>query len=114
MNRRCGPHLIAFQLHLPQLTASKVQTRYRVPLLGHIDLNTGVRVRKAKPVRYERDNPGELVHVDVKKLGRIPDGGRHRRLAARCGTRGRNGRVPAVARDYRVGCANRSTNSKRS
>jgi hypothetical protein len=25
--------------------------------------------------RYERDRPGELVHVDVKKLGNIPDGG---------------------------------------
>lgn len=25
--------------------------------------------------RYERDQPGELIHVDVKKLGRIPDGG---------------------------------------
>ncbi len=26
-------------------------------------------------MRYERDSPGELVHVDVKKLGRIPKGG---------------------------------------
>jgi transposase InsO family protein len=26
-------------------------------------------------VRYERDRPGELVHMDVKKIGRIPDGG---------------------------------------
>ena len=26
-------------------------------------------------MRYERDRPGELVHMDVKKLGRIPDGG---------------------------------------
>ncbi|MGW5344271.1 hypothetical protein [Streptomyces sp. HUAS TT3] len=25
--------------------------------------------------RYERDKPGELVHVDIKKLGNIPDGG---------------------------------------
>ncbi|WP_443066014.1 hypothetical protein [Streptomyces sp. NBC_00503] len=25
--------------------------------------------------RYERARPGELIHVDVKKLGRIPDGG---------------------------------------
>ena len=26
-------------------------------------------------IRYERAAPGELVHLDVKKLGRIPDGG---------------------------------------
>jgi hypothetical protein len=28
--------------------------------------------------RYERARPGELVHLDVKKLGRLPDGGGHR------------------------------------
>src|SRR5699024_1630740 len=41
----------------------------------------------AEPVRrYERSRPGELVHIDVKKLGRIPDGGGHKvlgRAAAR-------------------------------
>jgi hypothetical protein len=40
---------------------SKVLTRYRVPLLGHIDLNTGVRVRTPKPVHYERLNLGRLL-----------------------------------------------------
>jgi transposase InsO family protein len=34
-----------------------------------------IRSSKTTAVRYERDRPGELVHVDVKKLGRIPDGG---------------------------------------
>ena len=34
-----------------------------------------IRASKATAVRYERDRPGELVHMDVKKLGRIPDGG---------------------------------------
>jgi transposase InsO family protein len=29
-------------------------------------------------VRYERERPGELIHIDVKKLGRIPPGGGHR------------------------------------
>ena len=29
-------------------------------------------------VRYQREHPGELVHIDVKQLGRIPDGGGHR------------------------------------
>ncbi|GAB3119094.1 hypothetical protein HNR05_002401 [Leifsonia psychrotolerans] len=35
-----------------------------------------------KPIRSERTAPVDLVHVDVKKLGRIPDGGGHRPLAA--------------------------------
>ena len=34
-----------------------------------------IRASKPTAVRYERDRPGELVHMDVKKLGRIPDGG---------------------------------------
>ena len=34
-----------------------------------------IRASKHSAVRYERDRPGELVHMDVKKLGRIPDGG---------------------------------------
>lgn len=34
-----------------------------------------LRSSKATAVRYERDKRGELVHMDVKKLGRIPDGG---------------------------------------
>jgi transposase InsO family protein len=37
--------------------------------LDHADRPTGA------PIRYERERPGELLHVDVKKLGRIPDGG---------------------------------------
>jgi transposase InsO family protein len=40
-------------------------------------------------VRYERDRPGELVHVDVKKLGRIPDGGGWRAHGRREEVRGR-------------------------
>jgi transposase InsO family protein len=40
--------------------------------LGDLDRPTRV------PIRYERARPGELVHVDVKKLGRIPPGGGHR------------------------------------
>ncbi len=61
-----------------------------MPLLGHIDLNTGVRIRKPKPVRYERSNPGDLVHVDVKKLGRIPDGGGHCTLGRAKGRKNRS------------------------
>lgn len=91
VNRRWGPHRIAYHLHLSQSTVSKVLSRYKVPLLGHIDLNTGVRVRKPKPVRYEHENPGDLVHVDVKKLGRIPDGGGWRTLGRQQGKKNRSG-----------------------
>jgi hypothetical protein len=34
-----------------------------------------IRASKTTAVRYERERPGELVHMDVKKIGRIPDGG---------------------------------------
>lgn len=91
VTRRWGPHRIAYHLGLPQSTVSKVLTRYRVPLLGHIDLNTGVRVRKPKPVRYEHEHPGDLVHIDVKKLGRIPDGGGHRTLGQQKGKKNKTG-----------------------
>ncbi len=49
-----------------------------MPPLAHLDQATGLPIRKPKPVRYEKAAPGELVHVDIKKLGRIPDGGGHR------------------------------------
>lgn len=91
VTRRWGPHRIAYHLGLPQSTVSKVLARYRVPLLGHIDLNTGVRVRTPKPVRYEHERPGDLIHVDVKKLGRIPDGGGHRTLGPMKGVKNKTG-----------------------
>jgi transposase InsO family protein len=91
VTRRWGPHRIAYHLGLPQSTVSEVLTRYQAPLLGHIDLNSGVRVRKTKPVRYEHEHPGDLVHVDVKKLGRIPDGGGHRTLGRAAGKKNRSG-----------------------
>ena len=74
-NRRWGPHRIAYHLHLHRSTVGRVLTRYRMPRLANIDQATGLPVRKPKPVRYEVDRPGRLVHVDIKKQGRIPDGG---------------------------------------
>jgi len=73
--RRWGPHRISYHLGVPRSTVGRVLARYRMPLLAHIDQATGLPVRKPKPVRYEASAPGELVHVDIKKLGRIPDGG---------------------------------------
>jgi transposase InsO family protein len=73
--RRWGPHRIGYHLHVPSSTVGRVLTRYRMPLLTHVDQASGLPVRRPVPVRYEVAAPGELVHVDIKKLGRIPDGG---------------------------------------
>ena len=79
---RLGPARIAFRLGLAPSTVHAVLARYRCPRLAALDRATGVPVR-----RYERDRPGELVHVDVKKLGNIPDGGGWRSLGRDTGKR---------------------------
>jgi len=84
---RWGPHRIAAHLRLPRSTVEAVLRRYRMPLLRHLDQNTGLAVRRPKPHRYEYPEPGDLVHVDIKKLGRIPDGGGHRKLGRTVGNR---------------------------
>ncbi len=58
----------------------RISTRYQCLRLSWTDPATGapVRAQRRHVVRYERATPGELVHVDIKKLGRIPDGGGHR------------------------------------
>jgi transposase InsO family protein len=85
--RQWGPHRIGYHLHLPRSTVGRALARYRMPLLVHLDQATGLPVRKPRPVRYEMARPGELVHVDIKKLGRIPDGGGHRVLGRQAGKR---------------------------
>lgn len=87
VTRRWGPHRIAYHLGLPRSTVQAVLGRYRMPLLRHLDQNTGLPVRRAAPRRYEHPAPGDLVHVDIKKLGRIPDGGGHRMLGRAVGKR---------------------------
>lgn len=74
---RRGPDQISARLGVPARTVSRVLARHQVPPLAALDPITGqvIRASKATAVRYERDTPGELVHMDVKKLGRIPDGG---------------------------------------
>src|SRR5690606_17288514 len=54
-----------------------VLRRHEVPLLRRSsDLpGTLLRATRRSAKRYEHDHPGSLIHVDVKKLGRIPDGG---------------------------------------
>jgi transposase InsO family protein len=90
VTRRWGPHRIGFHLGVPRSTVGRVLARYRMPLLAHLDQATGVVMRRPRPVRYERTRPGELVHMDIKKLGRIPDGGGHRMLGRTIGNRNNN------------------------
>ena len=75
-------------------TVARVLHRHHVPYLRDLDPMTGAVIRSSKStaVRYERQRPGELVHMDVKKLGRIPDGGGWR-------AHGRGGRK----RKHRIG-----------
>jgi transposase InsO family protein len=70
VRRRWGPHRIAYALSMPRSTVERILRRRGLTRLDAIDPPTRRIVR-----RYERATPGELVHVDVKKLGRIPDGG---------------------------------------
>ena len=85
--RRWGPHRIGYHLGVPRSTVGRVLNRYAMPLLHHVDQATGLPVRRPRPVRYEKAHPGELVHVDIKKQGRIPDGGGHRMLGRTIGKR---------------------------
>jgi transposase InsO family protein len=84
--RGWGPARIAHRLGLRPSTVHRVLRRAGEPRLNEVDLATRRRLR-AGVQRYERDRPGELVHVDIKKLGRIPDGGGHRVHGRATGTR---------------------------
>ena len=68
--QRLGPVQIGARLDMPASTVHAVLVRCRLNRLTHIDRVTGEPAR-----RYERTRPGELIHVDVTKLGNIPDGG---------------------------------------
>ena len=68
---RQGPHRLAWRLGMARSTIYGVLRRDGTSRLAHTDRASGV------VVRYQREHPGELVHLDVKKLGRIPDGGGH-------------------------------------
>jgi transposase InsO family protein len=74
---RDGPDVLGPKVGVPARTVSRILRRHDVPYLRECDPMTGDVIRSSKQtaVRYERERPGELVHMDVKKLGRIPDGG---------------------------------------
>lgn len=86
VNRRWGPARIAYLLGMHPSTVHKVLSRYGLAKLAWQDRATGRNIR-----RYEHENPGDLVHVDIKKLGRIPDGGGHKMLGRFDGVRNKTG-----------------------
>ena len=91
LNRQWGPHRIAYHLGLARSTVGRVLTRYNMPRLTEVDQATGLAVLRPARVRYEKTSPGELVHLDINKLGHVPDGGGWR-------AHGR-GTAPALAAD---------------
>ena len=74
---RDGPDVLGPKVGVPARTVSRILRRHRVPYLRDCDPMTGAVIRSSKQtaVRYERSRPGELVDMDVKKLGKIPPGG---------------------------------------
>ncbi len=69
-------------LAMPASTVWRVLVRHGLNRLSWMDRPTGRVIR-----RYERATPGELIHIDIKKLGRIPDGGGWRALGKTQGLR---------------------------
>jgi transposase InsO family protein len=82
VTRRWGPARIAYLLGLNVSTVHNVLRRYGIAKLRWLDRATGRVVR-----RMVSAHCGDLVHVDVKKLGRIPAGGGWRMLGRTAGNR---------------------------
>lgn len=80
MRLREGPVQLAVRVGVAPSTVHRILRSARLNRLSYVDRATGEPVR-----RYEHPYPGALVHVDVKKLGNIPDGGGWRYLGRRQG-----------------------------
>ncbi|WP_328521197.1 IS481 family transposase [Kribbella sp. NBC_00359] len=76
-HRRRGAVVLAAELGLNPSTVGRVLSRHQVPHLATLDPITGQPVRSPRhsQIRYEYDRPGAMIHVDVKKLARVPAGG---------------------------------------
>jgi transposase InsO family protein len=100
---RRGPVWIAARLGLHASTVGRVLRRAQVLPLRDLDPLTGAVLRPSRPAsdrRYEYDQPGGLIHLDVKKLGRIPDGGGWRVHGRREDVRGRTVHGQPIGYDY--------------
>jgi transposase InsO family protein len=97
IKKRLGPVQIAGRLEMPSSTVHAVLVRCRLNRLSHVDVKTGEPAR-----RYEHERPGAMIHVDVKKLGNIPDGGGWRFVGREQGWQNRRS-TPGVARSKHRG-----------
>jgi transposase InsO family protein len=95
IKKRLGPVQIAGRLGMPASTVHAVLVRCRINRLSHVDVKTGEPAR-----RYEHETPGALIHVDVKKLGNIPDGGGWRFVGRSRGDRNRAATPGKAKNDY--------------
>jgi transposase InsO family protein len=86
--KRLGPLQLAARTGVAASTVHKILTRNRMNRLNYVDQATGEPIR-----RYEHDHPGSLIHVDVKKLGNIPDGGGWRFVGRPSGSKNRSATV---------------------
>jgi len=81
---REGPIQLAARLGIAPSTVHRILTSAGLNRLSYVDRATGEPIR-----RYERPYPGSLVHVDVKKIGNIPDGGGWRYVGRQQGEKNR-------------------------
>jgi len=88
IKQRLGPVEIADRLNMASSTVHAVLVRCRLNRLSHLDRVTGEPIR-----RYEHARPGDLLHQDVKKLGKIPDGGGWRYVGRQQGKKNRSATV---------------------
>jgi transposase InsO family protein len=101
--QRLGPVQIADRVGVAASTVHAVLVRCRLNRLCHVDRVTGEPTR-----RYEHPYPGSLLHVDVKKLGNVPDGGGWRYLGRRQGAKNRAstpGKPRSTHRNPKMGTA---------
>lgn len=101
LKHRRGPQWLSWETGVPARTITAILRRNGLPRLYEVDPMTGevIRASKTTAVRYERDRPGELIHVDVKKIGRIPDGGGWRAHGRQMGSTGAKKRA-RIGYDY--------------
>lgn len=88
-----GPHRIAHELGMAPSTVYGILKRNGMSVLAQLDRTT------RSVIRYERQHPGELIHLDVKKLGRIPEGG-GKRFDAGFSENGAGRRRPGAKRGH--------------
>ena len=82
---REGPVQLARRLGIAPSTVHQILAGVHLNRLSHVDRATGEPVR-----RYEHAHPGSMIHVDVKKLGNIPQGGGWRYVGRRQGEKNRS------------------------